>query len=323
MEERRMKKRILCTAVVLACLVFGVYANGGAEGGRSATGKPRIAVSLPPANNAWQARMRQVIDEASARYPEYDWTIKNAVDDNDQLNQLGIFRNDKYDVMIILPGNGTLLTPICESIYNDGTKTIILDRGIESTKYTALVMGDNYGGGQNAARVLGQKLGGKGNIAVLRSYVGIPIDLERYNGFKDTLTKEFPDIKILVEGDGEFNREAGLRAMTNILPGYPQIDAVYTQDDETALGALTAIQNSNRTDIKYITGFGGTKNTYDKFVAKDPVYVASMSYFPSMGADGVEMAVRILKGGSFPKDTILRSIVVDSSNVLDFMNEAY
>jgi ribose transport system substrate-binding protein len=322
MEERRMKKRILC-AFILACLTFSAFAGGGSQAGTSAGAKPRIAVSLPPANNAWQARMRQVIDESAARYPDYEWTVKNAVDDNDQLNQLGIFRNDKYDVMIILPGNGTLLTPICESIYNDGTKTIILDRGIESTKYTALVMGDNYGGGQNAARVLGQKLGGKGNIAVLRSYAGIPIDLERYNGFKDTLTKEFPDIKILVEGDGEFNREAGLRAMANILPGYPQIDAVYTQDDETALGALTAIQNERRTDIKYITGFGGTKNTYDKFVAKDPVYVASMSYFPSMGADGVEMAVRILKGGSFPKDTILRSIVVDSSNVNDFMNEAY
>jgi ribose transport system substrate-binding protein len=321
MEEESMKKRILFAFAILVCLAFSAYANGGAQSGGG--GKPRIAVSLPPANNAWQARMRQVIDQSAARYPEYSWTVKNAVDDNDQLNQLGIFRSDKYDLIIIRPGNGTQLTPICESIYNDGTKTVILDRGIESSKYTALVLGDNFGGGQNAARVLGAKLGGKGDVAVLRSYAGIPIDLERYNGFKDTITKEYPDVKIIVEGDGEFNREAGLRAMSNILPGYPKIDAVYTQDDETALGALTAIQNAKRTDIKYITGFGGTKSTYDKFVARDPQYIASMSYFPSMGADGVEMAVRILKGVSFPKDTILRSIVVDSSNVNDFMGESY
>jgi ribose transport system substrate-binding protein len=185
-------------------------------------------------------------------------------------------------------------------------------------------MGDNNGGGRNAARVLGQKLGGRGDIVVLRSYTGIPIDVDRYNGFKDTLNKEFPNIKILVEGDGEFNREAGLRAMTNILPGYPKIDAVYTQDDEAALGALTAINNANRSDIKYITGFGGTKDAYAKFVAKDPVYIASMSYFPNhQGADAVEMAVRILKGGTFAKDTILASVVVDSSNVNDFMKDAY
>ena len=316
-----MKKLILCAIIVLLCVTTNVFAGGGAAKGDA--GKQRIAVSLPPANNAWQARMRQVIDEAVKLHPDYSWTVKNAVDDADQQNQLGIFLNDKYDAMIILPGNGTLLTPICERIYESGCKTIILDRGIESKKYTALVMGDNYGCGQNAARLLGEKLGGVGDVAVLRSYTGIPIDVERYSGFAETIAKEFPGIKILVEGDGEFNREAGLRAMTNILPGYPKIDAVFTQDDEAALGALTAINNARRTDIKYITGMGGTKDAYEKFVARDPQYIGSMSYFPSMGADGVEMAVRILKGGSFPKDTILKSMVVDSSNVQDFMKEAY
>jgi ribose transport system substrate-binding protein len=314
-------KKLICALAALACLSVGAFAAGGQDG--SAAGKKRIAVSLPPANNAWQARMRQVIDQTAAKFPEYSWTVKNAVDDNDQYAQLEIFRNDKYDAIIILPGDGSLLTSICESIYDTGTKTIILDRGIESTKYTALVMGDNYGGGVNAARLLGQKLNGTGSVAVLRSYTGIPIDLQRYNGFKDTLTRDFPGVKIIVEGDGEFNREAGLKAMTNILPGYPKIDAVYAQDDETALGALTAIKNANRKDIKYITGFGGTKSTYDLFVAKDPVYIASMSYFPSMGADGVVMADRILKGLSFPKDTILSSVVVDAGNVQEFMPEAY
>jgi ribose transport system substrate-binding protein len=313
-------KKILCALLVLCCLTFSVFAGGGAD---KSGGKQRIAVSLPPANNAWQAKMRQVIDAEVKLYPEYEWTIKNAVDDNDQLNQLGIFLNDKYDAMIILPGNGTLLTPICERIYDSGCKTIILDRGIESTKYTALVMGDNYGGGQNAARVLGAKLGGRGDLAVLRSYTGIPIDLDRYNGFMDTIKKEFPNLRVIVEGDGEFNREAGLRAMTNILPGYPKIDAVYAQDDETALGALTAINNARRTDIKFITGFGGTRDTYEKFIANDPIYIASMSYFPSQGADAVQTTVRILKGGTFSKDLVLRSVVVDSSNVREFMKDSY
>ena len=316
-----MKKLMLCALVVLLCVTFSVFAGGRQDSGDA--GKPRIAVSLPPANNAWQARMRQVIDQAVGMHADYTWVVRNAVDDNDQLNQLTTFLNDRYDAMIILPGESTLLTPICERIYDSGCKTIILDRAINSTKYTALVMGDNYGGGQNAARVLGQRLGGNGDVVVLRSYAGTEIDLQRYNGFKDTIAREFPNLRILVEGDGEFNREAGLRAMTNILPAYPRIDAVYAQDDETALGALAAITNSRRTDIRFITGFGGTRDTYQKFVDRDPVYIASMSYFPSQGADAVEMAVRILRGGSFPKDTVLRSQVVDSSNVQQFMGDSY
>jgi len=306
---------------ILLCVSMVMFAGGKKDAG--ASGKQRIAVSLPPANNSWQAKMLQVIALATTNYPEYDWTVKSAIDDNDQLNQLTIFRNDKYDAMVILPGNGTLLTPICEQIFNDGTKTIILDRGINSDNYTALVMGDNYGGGVNAARVLGQKMGGQGSVVILRFTIGIPIDDQRTGGFKDTLTKEFPNIKIIADVDSTPTREGGLRSMTNVLPAHEQIDAVYTEDDETALGALSAIRNANRNDIKYITGFGGTLDTYAMFIKNDPVYLASMSYFPSMGGDGVDMAAKILKGQTFPKDSVLPSQVVDATNVQDYMKEAY
>jgi ribose transport system substrate-binding protein len=317
-----MKRIILCAfIIVLMCVTSNVFAGGGGDKGSGA--KQRIAVSLPPANNAWQAKMRQVIDEAVKLHPDYTWVVRNAVDDNDQLNQLTTFLNDKYDAMIILPGNGTLLTPICERIFDSGCKTIILDRGIESNKYTAEVKGDNYGGGVNAAKLLGQKLGGSGNVVVLRSYIGIPIDLDRYNGFMDTIKKDYPGIRVIAEADGEFNREAGQRAMNAILPAHPQIDAVYAQDDETALGALAQIQNANRRDIRFITGFGGTRDTYARFEANDPVYIASMSYFPNQGADAVEITVRILKGQLPSRDTVLSSVVVDSSNVKNFIPYSY
>ena len=318
-----MKKRIVCVLAILVCLAFNAYAGGGSQGQAGKPGKPRIAVSLPQADNAWQARMLVLLNETITKYPEYEWTVKNAVDSNDQVNQLGIFRNDKYDLIVILPGDGTLLRATCESIFDAGTKTVIFDRPINSEKYTAMVVGDNYSGGVNAARLLGQRLNGRGDVAVLRSYAGTPIDLDRYNGFKDTLTKEFPNIKIIVEGDGEFNRNAGLTAMTNILPGYPKIDAVYAQDDETALGALNAIENAKRTDIKFITGFGGTRDAYAKFQAKDPVYIASMSYLPVLGKEAVELAVKVLKGERFQKDTILPSVVVDSSNVNEYLPFSY
>ena len=311
-------KKLLALLLAIA-LIFALVA---ACDGDSGSSKKKVAVSLPPADNAWQAKLLDHVLEETAKYDEYEWTVKNAVDDNDQLNQLNIFKDDNYDLIMILPGNGTLLTPICEEIFDAGIATVILDRPIESDKYTALVAGDNYGCGVNAANFIGEQLGGEGQIAYLRSYVGIPIDLLRYQGFIDTIAK-YPGISILVEADGEFNREAGNNAMTNILPAYPHIDALVTHDDEAALGALVAIENANRTDIRYITGMGGTTGAYEKLKANDPVYVASMSYFPRQAIDGVEMCLKILKGESFPKDTILPSITVTSANVDQFMAYAY
>jgi ribose transport system substrate-binding protein len=318
-----MKKALLLSiaaALLLSSAV--VFAGGGAD---TAGKKIRVAVSLPPANNAWQAKLLDsVLAETAKDTDKFEFTVKNAVDDADQLNMLQTFKGGGYDMIMILPGNGTLMTPICEEIYDAGIPTFIIDRAIEGDKYTVLLMGDNYQCGVNAANYIGKRLNGKGDIAILRSYVGIPIDLQRYNGFMDTI-KNYPGIKVLVEGDGEFNQQAGLKAMSNILPAYPHIDAVYTQDDEGAVGAITAIENANRKDIQFVTGYGGSKTAYKLLQEKNPLFGASMSYWPTMGGDSIVVAKKILLDPNykFEKDIIQPTYVVTSENVNQYLDNAY
>jgi ribose transport system substrate-binding protein len=286
--------------------------------------KFKVAISLPPANNGWQAKLLDSVNAEIAKDTDkFDFTVKNAVDDADQLNMLQTFKGGGYDMIMVLPGNGTLMTPICQEIYKAGIKLFVIDRAIEGDQYTVFYGGDNAACGTNAAKYLGDRLKGKGQIAVLRSYVGTPIDLQRYNGFMDGIKKNYPGIKVLVEGDGEFNQEAGLKAMSNILPAYPKIDAVYTQDDEAAVGALTAIQNAKRKDIKFVTGTGGGKTAYKLMSEKNPLYGASMSYFPTMGGRAVVMAKKILQGTSYPKINIEASVTVTQDNVAKYLNDAY
>ncbi len=317
-----MKRTVVLILTMLMLASGMVFAGGQQEAVED--GVFRVAVSLPPANNAWQAKLLDsVLKETARDVDEFSFVVKNAVDDADQLNILTTFKEDNYDMIICLPGNGTLMTPICEEIYDAGTQLMILDRAIASDKYTVFLAGDNYACGANAAKYLGERLGGKGDIAVLRSYVGIPIDLDRYNGFADIMKKEYPGINIIVEADGEFNQEAGLKAMSDILPAYPHIDAVYTQDDETAVGALTAIENAGRTEIQFVTGMGGGKTSYKLMQEKNPLYGASMSYFPTMGGDAVRLAKDILKGGSFERDNIATTFIVTEDNVDQYLENAY
>jgi len=286
--------------------------------------KFRIAVSLPPANNAWQAKMLDsMLAEAAKDTTNFDITIKNAVDDADQLNMLQTFKDGGYDMICVLPGNGTLQTPIVNEIYKSGTKIMVIDRPIANDQYSVFYGGDNAQCGRNAAKYIGDRLKGKGQIAILRSYVGSPIDLQRYNGFMEILKKSYPGIKVLVEGDGEFNQEAGRKAMSNILPAYPKIDAIYSQDDESAVGALTEIRSAKRTDIKFITGFGGSKTAFALMSVRDPVYGASMSYLPTMGGRALAMAKAMLQGKTFPKDNIEPTVVVTADNVAKYVDDGY
>jgi len=311
-----MKRRVVMLVAALVLLpALVVFA---------APKKWRIAVSLPPANNAWQAKMLDSVNaEVAKDTTNFEITVKNAVDDADQLNMLQTFKAGGYDMICVLPGNGTLMTPICQEIYKAGIKLMIIDRAIEGDQYTVFYGGDNAAGGRNAAKYIGDRLKGKGQIAILRSYVGIPIDLQRYNGFMEILKKDYPGIKVLVEGDGEFNQNAGLKAMSNILPAYPHIDAIYSQDDESAVGALTAIRSANRKDIQFITGFGGSKSAFARMMAKDPLYGASMSYLPTMGGRAVAMAKAMLMGKKFPKINIEPTIVVTQDNVAKYLDDAY
>jgi len=318
-----MKRTVLVLIAALVLLPFA-FASGTKEGAATAGKKFRVAISLPPANNAWQAKMLDSVNAEVAKDTEhFEFTVKNAVDDADQLNMLQTYKAGGYDMIMVLPGNGTLMTPICQEIFKQGTKLFIIDRPIEGDTFTVFYGGDNAQCGVGAAKYLGDRLKGKGQIAVLRSYVGTPIDLLRYNGFMDTLKANYPGIKVLVEGDGEFNQNAGLKAMSNILPAYPKIDAVYTQDDEAAVGAITAIKNAKRTDIQFVTGTGGGKNAYKLMSDKDPLYGVSMSYFPTMGGRAVALAKKILMGEKFDKMNIEPSIPVTSDNVSKYLNDAY
>lgn len=318
-----MKKLSIVLVIVLAAMfVFGGFAAS-ETGQIDAVEGAKVAVSLPPADNVWQAKMLTAIEEAVKDYPDIEWTVKSAVDDTDQLNQLTSMKDGGYDLIIALPNDGDLMTPICEQIYDEGTHTIILDRDIASGKYTAYVGGDNPGAGRGAAEFLGEFLGGEGQIAVLRCIAGAPSDLDINNNFMAVLEESYPDIEVIVEGDGEYDSQHGLDAMSNILPAYDHIDAVFAQDDEAALGALTAIDNAERYDIVLMVGIGGKLEAYEMIEADDNIFKCSMTYLPDMGADAVDMAALMLSGEPFEKDSIIESVSVTKDNVADYMDKAY
>jgi len=284
----------------------------------------RVAVSLPPANNAWQAALKNFMEDAVAGDTEIEWTIKNAVDDVDQTNMLTTFKDGGYDLIACLPGDGTLQTAILVEIYEAGIPTIIIDRDIESDQKTSFVAEDNWTCGKVAADYIGEWFDGQDGIKLvnLRSYAGIPIDIARYSGFIETIVN-YPNIDVIGEGDGEFNQTAGYQAMSNLLAAHSHIDVVFTHDDEAVSGAMTAIDETGRTDIQLITGMGGTVSALNRIKADDTIQKASSSYFPRIGAQSVEVIRDFFKNGSVEKDNVRDSVLITKDNVDQFMAYAY
>ncbi|WDU84571.1 substrate-binding domain-containing protein [Caloramator sp. Dgby_cultured_2] len=220
----------------------------------------------------------------------------------------------KVDAIVMLPIESAALTPVAEKIIKANIPLVVVDREILSDNFTALVKGDNKGIGINAGKYIAKVLNGKGKVVEI---TGVPCSVTtlRSEGFREAL-KDYPDIEIIASQSGDFQKEKSLYVMQNILQANPHIDAVYTHDDEMALGVLQAIKEAKRNDIKVVTGAGGHKDVYKLIKDGDPLMQATFIYSPLMVKDGVRWAIDIVKGNK-PTDKIkvLEATQVTKENV--------
>ena len=142
-----------------------------------------------------------------------------------------------------------------------GIAVITLQRGIPSPAVTSHIGTDNIVIGRLGAQWIIDKLGGKGNVVVLEGIPGAASSEDRKKGAAEVFPKN-PDIKVVAQQTGEYDRVKALHVMENILQAQPKIDAVYCFNDEMAMGALAAVKAAKRTGI-IITGMDANKDAVE------------------------------------------------------------
>jgi len=170
----------------------------------------------------------------------------------------------------------------------------VVDRGLTDPSVQDLyVAGDNIAVGANTAHWLVDKLGGEGQIVVLR---GIPtvIDDERIKGFSDVVNKS--NIKILDIQYANWNQDEAFKLMQDYLAKYPKIDAVWANDDDMLLGVLEAVDNAGRKDIKFALGGNGMKQVIEMVKEKNVRTPISTPYPPSMIKSAIYMTAAQFNG---------------------------
>ena len=109
-------------------------------------------------------------------------------------------------------------------------------------------------------------------------------------------------------------------SFADILAANPQIDAVYSLDDETSIGVLQAIADAGRTDIKAITGGGGCQEYFGLIAENKDIAVSSSLYSPLMIRDCFDVALAKLAGEEVEAVTVIPSQIVDASNVEQYLD---
>ena len=306
-------KKILAVVLALTLCLGIVSLSASAE-----TAKFKIGILAPAVTHGWvagvaynaEARCKELAD--TVEYKLY--TSNNAEEMTSQLDDLKTWG---AQAIVAFPQWEGMEVPIQAAI-DSGITVVNFDIAINATGVYR-VTGDNEGMGVESAKYIVSKIGTTGTVVALPVPTSGSVSDLRMKGFNDTMAQIAPDMKI-VEYATKFTREDGLKDMADILTANPQIDAVYSMDDETTIGALQAIREAGRTDIKVITGGGGMQEYFNMMPENTDIWLESATYSPAMVKVAVDEAVSILSGETVEPVVIIPTTIVDRSNVAEFLD---
>ncbi|MYS23299.1 monosaccharide ABC transporter substrate-binding protein, CUT2 family [Streptomyces sp. DvalAA-14] len=229
-------------------------------------------------------------------------------------------------LLIVAPLNSDGLEPALRAAAAKHVPVITVDRKINATSckdYVTFLGSDFVEQGKRAADAMIASTGGTGQVAILLGSSGNNVTTDRTKGFTDEIAAKAPGLKVVAQQTGEFTRDKGQQVMEQLIQSKPGITAVYAENDEMGLGALTALQSAGKNpgkDVK-IVSVDGTRNAVQEIVAGK--YNAVIESNPRFGPLAFATAQKFYSGQAIPENVIISDRAYDESNAKASVAGAY
>lgn len=315
--------------VMVLLITTSVFAGSVAQSGDKTV---TIGVVVPSPDHAWLAAVSKSAQQAAKGIGSTCnmLLLNSSADPASQIAEVESMITKRVDVLVLLPVEGGPLTPICSEVKKAGIFLVNVDRGIASFDYDLKIEGDNFLIGYNAGEWIAKRLKGKGKVAELSGIPGLSIVKERGDGFRAAI-KKYPGIELVASQHGHFVVEKGMKATEDILTAHPKLDAIFSQSDSMAIGAIQAIKAAGRTKEIIMTGMDGNLEVFKIIKADNTSLKATCLYPPIMMASAVNLAYLAAQGRGLsemyekdlPVHIKVKSSVVTKENVDKFWSMGF
>ncbi len=283
------------------------------------SGDLTIGFSQTGFNHPWRVAMLAALQAEACRHPNIKLIVLDGnVDVAKQSNDVRDLLTRGVDAVLLSPVESAALVPASRAVMAANIPLIVMDRDVPTDK-TLFIGQSNVTMGEGVAEKMAKDLGGKGSIVVITGLKGSSPAVDRDQGMKNVLAK-YPDIKVLVTGDGQWIRDPAVKLMEDYLTAYPKIDGVFSHAEESAWGAQLAIARANRCkdDIKQYT-FDGSNAGFK--AVKAAAFQADGNYTPYIADIGLRAALYTLMKKPIPGETTYKFpghqlVLPDSPTVL-------
>src|SRR3984893_10217592 len=234
----------------------------------------------------------------------------------------------KPQIIVSIPTDPVSTAAAYKKAADKGVKLVFMDnvpKGFVAGKDDIIVVSrGNYGNGVVAALLMAKFLKGKGQIGLVYHGADFFVTHQRYDGFKKTITDNYPGIKIAAEqgiGGPDFSGD-GDKATSALLTSHRNLNGIWVVWDVPAEGAISAARSAGKDDLVITTCDLGLNVAID--IAQDGFIKGLGAQRPyDQGVTEALLAGYGLLGKQAPPYVALPALAVTKDNLLDAWKEVY
>lgn len=220
------------------------------------------------------------------------------------------------DAIIISSLSGKAIYPAYREVAQAKIPLIIFASGApeeEGVPYVSYVATDEVAMGQRAADYIANKLEGKGNLVIIEGVVESTNSILRTQGFNPQIEKYWTGIKVVARQSGQWLRLPTTEVMTSILQANPDVNAVFAQNDEMALGAIDALTKAGKTQGVFVVGMDAQKEALQAIKAGGLFDMTIKNEWN--GTVALETAIKAVRGETVSPRVVLDVPMVNRFNI--------
>lgn len=306
-----MKIKQLSLLILTVIFVFGCSSKEKSE-------KPKIAVVVSTLNNPWFVMLAESATE-NAKKLGYEAKIfdsqNNPAIESDNFENL---ISSGYDAILLNPTDSDGSISNILKAKTAGIPVFCMDREVNADDAaTSQILSDNYSGCVAIGIEFVKELKEKGKYVEILGLVGDNNTWARSGGFHSVVDK-FPNLKMVAQQSGDFDRNKAMEVLETILQANPDIDGVFCGNDAMAMGAFQALQAAGKETKVKIFGFDGASDVVEKI--REKKIVATGMQFPKvMAQTAAQYADEYFKGRKvFPQRVPVEVELVNAANIKDY-----
>ncbi len=301
--------------VLLAALACGGCGGEGGDGGEtrraareqdesSPLAKVTIGVSLLTRTHPFYQDLEAGLQEAAATRG-YELIVQaGEFDVAKQKDQIENFIVRRVNAIIVSPCDSKSIGTSIMAANAAGIPVFTADIAVlaEGATVVCHVASDNVAGGRLAAQAVVEALGGRGTVAII-DHPEVESVIQRVAGFEEELARH-PEVRIVAKLTGRGMKDVAFRTAEDILQAHPDLDAIFGINDDSALGALAAVEKAGRLARVTIVGFDAVPEAR-KAIADGKIYADVVQQPRLIGTTTIDAVADYMAGRKVPGEILI------------------